>query len=121
MPEQPQENPMSRTEVEAGLHAVSQLLREAHHLSPEAQETLAELVDELGHALGAGTITPEELTHLRESISRLVEAVRQRHDESRLASARDRLDAAIIGLETRAPVVAGVARRLLDALSSLGI
>jgi hypothetical protein len=121
MSDQPQPNPPSRPEIEASLHAVSQLLRQAHRLSPEAQETLAELVDELGHAIGSGAVSPEELAHLQESTARLVEAVHQRHDEGMVAAARDRLEEAVIGVESRAPVVAGVARRLLDALSSLGI
>ena len=116
-----QPNPSAHPEVEASLHAVSQLLREAHHLSPEAQQTLAELVDELGRALGSGTAAPEELAHLRASATRLIEAVRQRHDEGKMAAARDRLEEAVIGLEARAPVAAGVARRLLDALANLGI
>jgi hypothetical protein len=121
MSEQPQPPSPSRPEIEASLHAVSQLLRQAHHLSPEAQETLAELVDELGHAIGSGTASPEELAHLQESTARLLQAVQQRHDEGVVAAARDRLEGAVIGIESRAPVVAGVARRLLDALSNLGI
>jgi predicted nuclease with TOPRIM domain len=121
MPEQPQPNPPSRAEVEASLRAVSRLLREAHHLGPEAQETLAELVDELGRALGAGTVSAEELAHLRESTAQLAEALHRRHDEGVVAAARDRLEEAVIGVESRAPVVAGVVRRLLDALSNLGI
>ena len=121
MPEQPQPNPPSRPEIAASLHAVSQLLRQAHHLSPEAQETLAELVDELGRAIGSGTASPEELARLQESTARLLEAVHQQRDEGVVAAARDRLEEAVIGVESRAPVVAGVARRLLDALSNLGI
>jgi hypothetical protein len=121
MSEQSQPNPPARAEVEAGIHNLGQLLREAHHLGPEAQAQLAELVDELGSALGSGTISAEELAHLRSSTARLVEALHQRHDEGTVASARNRLEEAVIGAETKAPVVAGVARRLLDALASFGI
>jgi hypothetical protein len=121
MPEQPQPNPPARPEVEASIHALSQLLREAHHLGPEAQEQLAQLVDELGSALGSGTISSAELAHLRSSTARLVEALHQRRDERTVESARDRLEEAVIAAESKAPVVAGVARRLLDALASLGI
>jgi len=108
-------------EVQASLVAISHLLREAHHLRPEAQRTLAELIDELGHALGSSQASPQELTHLADSTAKLVEAVHQQHGEGVLAAARDRLEEAVIGAEARAPVVAGVARRLLDALSNLGI
>jgi hypothetical protein len=121
MPEQPQPNPLSRADVVASLREVSGLLREAHHLGPEAQETLAGLVEELGHALASGTISAEELAHVRDSTAQLAEALHQRHDESVLAAARDRLGEAVVGLEARAPVVTGVVRRLLDALASLGI
>jgi hypothetical protein len=121
MPEQPQPNPPARPEVEAGIHTLSQLLREAHHLGPEAQEQLAQLMDELGSALGSGTISSAELAHLRSSTARLVEALHQRHDERTVESARDRMEEAVIAAETKAPVVAGVARRLLDTLASLGI
>ena len=41
--------------------------------------------------------------------------------EGVLAAARHRLEEAVVAAEARAPTVAGVARRLLDALSSLGI
>jgi hypothetical protein len=121
MPEQPQPTPSAGPDVEASLHAVSQLLREAPHLSADARQTLADLVDELGHAIGSGKASPEELAHLQQSTARLLEAVRQRHDEGRVAAARDRLEEAVIGLEARAPVVTGVARRLLDALANFGI
>ncbi len=121
MAEQPDRNPPARPEVEASLHAVGELLREAHHLGPEAQQTLAQLVDELGSALGSGTLSSAELAHLRDSTARLVEALHRRHDEGVVAAARDRLEEAVVSAESNAPVVAGVARRLLDALASLGI
>src|SRR5262249_7196309 len=60
MSEQPQPNSPSRAEVEASLDEVRGLLREAHHLGPEAQETLAGLVDELSRALATGTMSAEE-------------------------------------------------------------
>ncbi|HYT94608.1 MAG TPA: DUF4404 family protein [Gemmataceae bacterium] len=108
-------------EVQASLVMIGRLLREAHHLGPEAQQTLAGLMDELGRALSSSQASSEELAHLTESTAKLVEAVHQQHDEGVLAAARDRLEEAVIAAEARAPVVAGVARRLLDALSNLGI
>ena len=76
---------------------------------------------ELGEAIGSGNVTPEELAHLRESTTRLVEALHQQHDEGVLAAARERLEGVAAGLEARAPNVAGITRRLLDTLSNLGI
>jgi hypothetical protein len=121
MPEQPQPNPPARAELEASLLEVSKLLREAHHLGPEAQETLAGLVEELGRALDCETVSAEELAHIRDRTAQLAEAVHRRHDENVLAAARDRLEEAVIGLEARAPVLTGVVRRFLDALATLGI
>jgi len=121
MSEQYPSNPAIPPEVQASLLAVSNLLREPHHLGPDAQRTLADLIDELGRALTSSQASPEELRHLADSTAKLVEAVHHRRDEGVLAAARDRLEEAVIGAEARAPVVAGIARRLLDALSNLGI
>jgi len=121
MSEQQPPNPAVPPEVQATLLSVGNLLREARHLGPDAQRTLADLIDELGRALTTSRARPEELQHLADSTATLVEAVRHQHDEGVLTAARDRLEEAVIGAEARAPVVAGVARRLLDALSNLGI
>jgi hypothetical protein len=121
MSEQQPGSPGIPPEVQASLQAVSKLLRAAHHLGPDAQRTLADLIEELGRAVGASRATPEELAHLADSTAKLAEAVHHQHDEGVLAAARDRLEEAVIGAEARAPVVAGVARRLLDALSNIGI
>jgi len=121
MPEQPQPGQPVPPEVQASLLAIGRLLRAAHHLGPESQQTLAELIDELGHALGSSQASPEELAHLTDSTTKLIEAVGQQDEEGVLAAARDRLEEAVVGAEARAPTVAGVARRLLDALSNLGI
>jgi hypothetical protein len=121
MSEQPPANPSVPPAVQASLLAISRLLRQAHHLGPAPQQTLAELIDELGQALGSSQASPEVLAHLTEQTAKLVEAVHQQHDEGVLAAARDRLEEAVIGAEVRAPVVTGVVRRLLDALSNLGI
>ncbi|MCI0459045.1 MAG: DUF4404 family protein [Gemmataceae bacterium] len=120
MAEQPP-NPAVPPALRDSLHAVSQLLRQARHLDPEAQRDLADLVDELGNALGSPNVKPEELTHLSESTTRLVEALHQQHDEGVLAAARERLEEVAAGLEARAPNLAGITRRLLDTLSNLGI
>jgi len=89
MSEQPPANPSIPPAVQASLLAVSRLLREAHHLGPEAQQTLAELIAELGQALGSSQASPEVLAHLTDRTAQLVEAVHQQHDEGVLAAARD--------------------------------
>jgi hypothetical protein len=104
----------------AGLHEIARALREAPPLGPEAQQALAALIDELGNALESTPARPE-LEHLAGTTADLVRALHRRHDARGLAAARDRLEQAILGLEARAPVTAGIARRLLDALTGLGI
>jgi len=61
------------------------------------------------------------VTHLAETTAHFVQALHRRHEPGGLSGARDRLEQAIVGAEARAPVVAGVARRVLDALSNWGI
>ena len=47
MPEQPPNQLPTGEQVQAHLHELAEVLREAHHLEPEAQEALADLVEEL--------------------------------------------------------------------------
>jgi len=43
--------PPSTAEVRAHLHTISELLRQVHHLGPEAQALLADLVDDWANRL----------------------------------------------------------------------
>lgn len=115
MPEQPPRDALT------SLRAVAQLLREAHHLGPDVRRALADLVDELGQALASEALPAAEKAHLAESTTHLVDALRHQHDTGLLSEARDRLAQAIVGAEARAPLAAGVVRRLVDALANLGI
>lgn len=108
-------------DVRGNFQDLARQLRGAHHLGPEAQQALAELVEELGQAFPAGEGPPAEMTHLAESTAHVVEALRQQDETGLLGAARERLERATVAAETRAPVAAGVARRLVDALANLGI
>ena len=121
MPEQPPSGQPEPSGVPASLHAIARLLRESPPLSPEAQQALAALLDELGNALESAPLPPAEVTHLADITAHFVQAVRHRHDPGRLAAARDRLEQAILGAEAQAPLAAGLAQRLLDALANIGI
>jgi hypothetical protein len=121
MPEYPPPTPESATSVQARLHEVARLLRGVDHLGPNAQQALAELTDELARAVDSGALPPAEVAHITESTALLLEALRQRQDRPFLAGARDRLERTLIGVETRAPLASGLARRLLDALADVGI
>jgi hypothetical protein len=118
VPEQP---PVGPSAVSAGLHHIAAALREGPPLGPEAQRALAALIDELGNALPAAEPATPELEHLAGTTADFVRALHQRHEPGRLAAARDRLERAILGAEAQAPLTAGVARRVLDALANLGI
>ena len=119
MPEEPPSGGQTGAQVRASLHELAQVLREAHHLEPEAQEALADLVDELGNAL-----TPtagNEVAHLASSAASLARALHQEESPTLLSAAKRRLEQAAIRAESQAPVATGIARRLLDMLADLGI
>jgi hypothetical protein len=112
--------PSVNSAVQASLQAVARLLREPHPLSAEAQDALAGYIDELSALLANPQAPPEAVRHLADSTAHLVEAVHHR-DEGLITLARARLQQAILGAEAQAPVAAGVARRVLEALANIGI
>src|SRR5437879_1033742 len=95
------------SDVRARLHAISERLRELHHLGPETQREVAELVEEMGKALGAAPVPSPELAHLTDSAAHLLHSLQEQHDTNVLTAARERLDKAILGAESQAPFVAG--------------
>jgi hypothetical protein len=115
VPEQPSAG------VKESLHDLANKLRQAPPLGPDAQRILAELIDELGNTVVATQVPSTEVVHLAETTTHLLQALQRRHEPGRLAAARDRLETAILRAEATAPVMAGFARRLLDALANLGI
>jgi len=121
MPDTPESNTPSVQEVQARLHEVARMLQQSGSLDPEARQVLAELVDELGGALRASNAPPAEVAHLAESAAHLAESLHYQRERGILASAQDRLNAAVLQAEANAPVAAGLARRLLDALGNIGI
>jgi hypothetical protein len=120
MPEQPLPGEPPPPRIKDTLLAIAQVLREVHPLTLEAQQALA---GELGHSLALAVVPvpPEELTHLAESTAQMVQLVHRRASPGLLASARDRLEQAILSAEAQSPLSAGLARRLLDALANIGI
>jgi hypothetical protein len=107
--------------VQHTLQELAGRLREADHLDPEAQQYLADLVAELGQTLHPEVLSSGETAHLAESAAQLARALQQGRDPSVLRKAKQRLEAAVVGAEARAPVVVGVVRRLIDALANIGI
>jgi hypothetical protein len=121
MPEPVSSGSQTASQIRACLHDLAEVLREAHHLEPEAQQALADLVDELQAALEPTAVPPAELAHLAESAAHLARALRQRHDAGLLAAARERLEQAAVRAETAAPLATGLARRFMETLANLGI
>ena len=87
----------------------------------EAQEALADLVDELGKTLTPTALASSETAHLATSAANLARTLHQEHSPTLLSAAKQRLEQAALRAETQAPVAAGIARRLLDVLADLGI
>src|SRR4051794_9364515 len=92
MTEQPSDAP-----VPVRLHEVAQLLREAHHLGPEAQAALAELLDELSQNLGPAPLSDETRAHLEANTVHLIQALHSQ-EEGPLSAARKRLEEAAVRL-----------------------
>jgi hypothetical protein len=100
---------------------ISELLRGPHRLDAAAQAALADLVDELDKALKLGTIPNEEAARLVATTRHFAEAVHRKEEAGVLKAARERLEEAAVAAEFKAPMIAGLARRFMDALSNVGI
>jgi hypothetical protein len=114
----------SGTEIQIRLHEVARLVRASRTIDPQARQTLAELLDELGTVLGPaafGAAGSAEVDHLAQTTAHLAESLHHPHDRGRLGQARDALEQAVLSAEAQAPFAAGVVRRLLDALGNIGI
>jgi hypothetical protein len=121
MSDQSTEGRPLRTDVQDNLTALAQLLRTAHQVGPEARRELAEIVDELAKALGSVPAPSTEMTALAATTGHLVEALHQQKDKGILSDARSRVENAIVTAEAKAPFAAGIAQRLVDVLTDLGI
>jgi hypothetical protein len=121
MPNAPEPHKPAVEEIQARLQDVARRLRQSGPLDLQSQQALAELVDELSKALQAGAVPPSEVTHLAESTAHLAESLHQHPNVGPLGRARDRLEQALLAAEAQAPTAVGLARRLLEALSNIGI
>ncbi len=108
-------------QVRIQLHAIAQLLRVAHQLGPEAKMALADLIDELSRTLEMPDVPSAEIARLTECTAHLVKAVQEQHEAGVLEAARGRLDHAVVAVETEAPTLANLTRRLVEMLSNIGI
>src|SRR5438874_13721897 len=91
MAEQPP-SPQNSPQVQANLHELVQVLREADHLEPEVQEALANLVDELSKALTPAALTSTETAHLARCAAGLAQSLHQQASPTLLSAAKRRLE-----------------------------
>jgi hypothetical protein len=106
--------------VQADLHEVAQLLRQADHLDRQVQERLADLLDELKGAVSATSFPSPELLHVAQDATQIAHRL-QRQEQGSGAPARERLQRSLARVEMQAPTAADFARRLLETLANLGI
>ena len=114
-------NTASAVQVCEHLHTIARLLRAVPHLEPEAQQLLAELVDELSRSLESGTVPAAEIKLLTEHVTQLVQAAHPEEPPGMVGKMRERMNAALASLEVKAPLLAGLIRQLSDALYEIGI
>lgn len=116
---QPPTGPEAAQPVRDRLQELARHLRQAHRLGPEARDELAELVDELAAVLDPA-VSPTLAAHLIETSEHLAHALDEGRDAGLLAAASHRLEEAAARAESKAPVISGVVRRLIDALAGIG-
>lgn len=121
MPEQSPSEVPAGTGVQTSLHTIAEILRDPRPLTHEIRSVLADLVDELGRVLATAAVPPTEVALLAESTALLARAVHRQETPGLLAAARDRVEAAILAAESKAPLTAGLVRRVLDTLANIGI
>jgi hypothetical protein len=115
----PEQSP-SIPDVRAKLQELTQVLRGADHLEPKTQEELADLLEELSRALDPA-VSSTSGARLAANAAHLVQALHEQEDTTLLTAATERLRKAAVRAEADAPMVTGIVRRLIDALSNLGI
>jgi hypothetical protein len=119
MPESQPPGPTPPSAVPARLREVARLLRQADHMEPEAQQSLADLAEQLANAMPTSRPPTAEEAELGQLAEQLIAELHR--EETPAAATRHRLQEAVVAAETRAPFAAGIARQLLEAIADLGI
>jgi hypothetical protein len=114
-------DPKSVGQIRADLENGARLLREATHLDPQVQTTLADLLDELKNELDPAVDHSVHVANLAGIVAKLGEALHEPASRGIVAGLRNRLNEAFGRAEVEAPVISEVARKFVDALASIGI
>ena len=118
---QPPSDSTHEPSIRDRLHQLALHLRGHPHLGPEAQTELAELLDDLGREIAPERLTVGEEKHLHELVTHVAEALGAPGATGVFGAAKDRLEEMVVDAEVRAPFAAGIARRIVAALTDLGI
>jgi hypothetical protein len=121
MPDEQKPTAQEPGKIQARLHELAKSLRESGNLEPATRQALADLADELAASGDFTKTSPAEVGHLLQTSAQVMDLVRQTPEATIPLSTRERLEQAILAAEARAPVLSGLAHRLLDVLSDLGI
>jgi|SRR6516165_10225402 hypothetical protein len=121
MASDPAPNAANPAEIRERLRQLARMLREAQHLEPDTRRQLAELADELAASGDFTKASSAEASRLLDTSARVIDALHKEPEAELPATLRERLGESIMAAEARAPVLAGVAHRLLDVLADLGI
>lgn len=115
-PEQP-----TSARIQADLQQLAKEIRDAGHLEPQTQSSLASLLEELGKELNTGGSLSEKASHLASAVSEVARSLHGQEPPGLMETARDRLKEAAARAEVDAPVATGVVNRFLDVLANMGI
>jgi hypothetical protein len=97
------------------------MLRQNKTIDQQSRHALAELVDELTKSLQGQNVPPAEVARLAESTAHLAESLHHHRERSMLGAARESLEQAAVGAEAHAPLLVGLARKVVDVLAGFGI
>ena len=122
MVDEQQPTPPDSSPLPNRLHEIAQLLRQTHHLGPDAQQALADLADQLGGVFEQAQSPAAATQPVVESIANVVQALHPgAARRGPFTAARERLQELAASVEGRAPNLSAFVGRLLDTLADLGI
>lgn len=113
--------PQSWRELQDHLVEVADGLRDVEHIDPQARRELADLLDELSEAIATTKLPAQDVEHLVATTTHVAKSLQHPATHGVVSSAVERLEHAVLSAQSRAPVLAGITRRLIDVLSSIGI
>lgn len=106
--------------VRERLQELARLVRETDHLGPDVQKELADLLEAMAGELAAGPVSPQA-EQVAETTVSLARELHEQRVGGPLEAAKQRVIETAARAEAKAPVTTGLALRLVDLLSEIGI